>query len=168
MGDVFKAGADAIAHINNELQIIGLVVICVFAVVILWMLKLSGESKKLIEVKDAAAKKLIEEKEAAEKERTKHRKKERDAEINGIAARFDAEAKRLEAKLDNHLDDHKINDEKTQKSVESIDTRLRRIEANLIERKEFIDLCEKVNVINLGVVKMVTIYEERSKHEHNA
>jgi len=168
MDAAFKAGADAIAHINNELQIIGLVVIGVFAVVILWMLKLAGESKKLIEVKEAAANKLIEEKETAEKERTAHRKAERDAEIGGITQRFDTEIKHLEAKLDEHLCAHKVNDEKTQKSVESIDTRLRRIEANLIERKEFIDLCEKVNVINLGVVKMITIYEERSKHEHHA
>jgi hypothetical protein len=49
----------------------------------------------------------------------------------------------------------------------NIDDRLRKIEANLIERKEFIALCEKVNETNTGVVRIMAIMEERAKHERN-
>ncbi len=162
----YTAVGSMIKDINNELQIVALIVVGVFAVIFLWLLKVAGDGKKLVA-------KSVE----LEAERTALRKAERDKQMSDMENRFasalSAQEKVTDAamntangvgkSLDRHIDEHKVNDEKTQKNIVSIDERLRRIEANLIERKEFIAMCEKVNDINTGMVKMMTILEERTK-----
>jgi len=116
----YTAARGMIKDINNELQIVALIVVGVFAVIILWLLKVAGDGKK-----------LVAEKEKAEIERTNHRTKERDAQINAMGARLDAEIEKVRTALEEHLKDHLKEETATQERFDKLDGRLNRIEGNM-------------------------------------
>jgi septal ring factor EnvC (AmiA/AmiB activator) len=161
--EAYTAAANAITGTTSHWQLIAGIVLGLCVLLSTWMAKRAENNTKY-----------------ANKE-TELRTERRDRQLDDIrneSSKTDAElSKRIDEvmnkvdgvgkSLDRHIDDHKERDEKTQKTIMNIDDRLRKIEANLIERKEFIALCEKVNDINVGVVKMMAIMEERSKYERN-
>jgi len=136
-----EAAAKAIEHVNSELQLAALIAVCILIAFGFYLAKIAGDGKK-----------LVLEKEKAEQERTAHRKTERDAEINGITARFDAEMKDIRGDFEAHLESHKTSDNR-------IHDRLCKIEDN-------------VHSIDINIAKIMIRMEmsetERTRHEHHA
>jgi methyl-accepting chemotaxis protein len=158
MSEAVSEAAKSVGSINNHWQIIYTVVICISAVVGLWILnnRQSKESKALVDAQGAA-----------EKAATEARKAERDKQISDIEHRFMMSAQELSKRvdgvssvaegvgksLDRHFEEHKTSEERMQKTMEQVNNKL-------------CDLYEKVNAVNIGVVKMATLLEERAKRDH--
>jgi len=151
MEEAAKAVAQAVEHVNSELQLAALIAVCVLVGFGMYLAKIAGDSKKLIELKETSAKKLIEEKETAEKERTQHRKEERDREIAGITSRFDTEIKGIREDFANHLETHKTEDHRLYDRLGKIEDNMHSININLAEIK----------------IRMAMSETEKVRHEHN-
>jgi len=128
--EAYTAGADVIKNINSELQLYGLVIVGVFVIVALWIMKLSRDSKA-----------LAVEKENNEIERTEHRTKQRDAQINGITARFDAEIKDMREDFNEHIKRHETEDNRLYE-------RLGKIERNLSDNAIVLARIETILELN--------------------
>jgi hypothetical protein len=147
---------------SNLWQVMALITICGFA---LLAYKVHKNSLQISEVDDL------------EKERAANRKLERDKQISDInhkleklSMEFDANISESTIKisgigksLDKHVVEHQSRDGHLQKSIDSLDDRLRIIEENLIERKEFAKLQADVHSIDKSMVKVLTVLEERVK-----
>jgi len=140
MDEAAKAAAQAIEHVNSELQLAALIAVCVLIAFGLYLAKIAGDGKK-----------LVEEKEKAEIERTTHRKAERDAERDGITARFDAAIRDLRGDFEAHLESHKTLDNR-------IHDRLCKIEDN-------------IHSVDINIAKIMITMEMtkagRERHEHD-
>jgi hypothetical protein len=161
--EAYTAAAHAITGTTSHWQLVAGIVFGFFVMLSTWMSRRAATGVKLANAETALR----------VAERTKEitdMKHDLEAQIisaSDIGKTALNKAEGVGNSLDRHIDDHKERDEKTQRTIMNIDDRLRKIEANLIERKEFIALCEKVNDINVGVVKMMAIMEERAKYERN-
>jgi vacuolar-type H+-ATPase subunit I/STV1 len=161
--EAYTAAANAITGTTGHWQLIAGIVMGLFVMLSTWMSKRAAAGVKLANAETA----LRVAERTKEIDELKHNNEKNISLVADIAKEAMSKADGIGKSLDRHIDDHKERDEKTQRSIINIDERLRKIEANLIERKEFIALCEKVNDINTGVVKMTAIMEERAKHERN-
>jgi hypothetical protein len=129
--EAYIAGADMIKGIQNEFQLFGLGLIGAFVLIGLWIMKLSRDSKA-----------LAKEKEDAEIERTRHRKDERDQQINGITARFDAEIKDIREDFAEHKETHKVSDNRLYDRLGKIDDNMNRMNIHLAEIKIRMEMTE--------------------------
>jgi hypothetical protein len=137
--EAYTAGADMIKGVQSEIQLAGLALTGAFVLIGLWIMKLSRESKA-----------LVAEKEKAEIERTEHRKKERDSEINGITARFDAEIKEVREKFMEHMETHKVLDSRLYDRLDKIDNNTNMMNLQLAEIKIRMEMTETEKMRNLN------------------
>jgi len=132
--EAYTSVADIVKNIHSEFQLYGIALIGVFILLGLWIMKLSRESKA-----------LAKEKEDAEMERTRHRKDERDQQINGITARFDATIKDLREDFTEHLETHKVTDNRLYDRLGKIDDNMHKINVTLAEIKIRMEMTENLN-----------------------
>ena len=133
---------EVIEAVEGPWSLMGLVVLCACTVFSIWILKVSGDSKKLIAAK-----------EEAEIERAKTRKLERDGQIQEIKKSVEAahgKASGVGESFDKHKDRHDEQDRE-------IFHRLRTIEDNSIKRSEFTDLQKDVHRIDKTVVEIYSM-----------
>jgi len=81
-----------------------------------------------------------------------HKLKETDTKVNGLGKSFD-----------DFKDDHRAKEEKKDEQLKDISKRIVNIEANLIQRKEFIDLKDTVHSVDKSIIRISTILDERLK-----
>lgn len=140
MDEAVKVTAQAIEHVNSELQLAALIAVCILIAFGLYLAKVAGDGKK-----------LVSEKEKAEIERTEHRKKERDHQIDGITARFDAEIKEIRGDFAEHMETHKTADNRLYDRLGKIEDNMHGINVSLAEIK----------------IRMEMTETEKSRHEQN-
>jgi len=169
--EAYMAGADAIKHLSNWIQIAGIVIMGVVAIVIAYMTKLAKDSKALA-VKNQevveANKKVID----AE---TEIRKKERDAQLSEMVSKANEKFAEIQSKFNDrvtetkhiaertaealakHIEDDRERDKKTDIYIEKIDNALNILKDN------FHRVDVKLEKMNMA---METIHKE-IKREHN-
>ena len=81
-----------------------------------------------------------------------HKIKETDTKVSGLGKSFD-----------DFKDDHKVKEEKKDEQLKDISKRIVNIEANLIQRKEFLDLKDTVHSVDKSMIRISTILDERLK-----
>jgi DNA repair exonuclease SbcCD ATPase subunit len=138
---------ETIPEIKNIWQLLAMLTTGLFGLFGFWIQHNAAESKK-----------LVAETEKLEIERTNHRKTIRDNQISEIRSQILGIGK----SLDRHLDDHKTKDDKLQSSIDNLCARIRFIEDNLIERKEFNELKNDVQSIDKNIVRLCTMIDERT------
>jgi len=126
-----EAAASVVAHVDTEIKLAAYIIGCVLIGFVFYMLKVAGDSKK-----------LVAEKEKAEIERTEHRKAERDAQINGLAARVDAEIKDIREDFVAHVEKHKTEDNRLYDRLGKIEDNIHHININLAEIKTWIEFAK--------------------------
>jgi len=140
MEEAAKATMEAVGQVDSEIKLVAFVIGCLFVAISIYMIKVDRDSKRLVQVK-----------EDAEIERTASRKRERDAELNGITARFDAEIKDIREDIANHLEAHKTADNRLYDRLGKIEDNMHNININLAEIK----------------IRMEMSETEKGRHEHH-
>lgn len=145
--EAYNAAADAIKNTNSVIQLLVWLLIGGTVCLVFWILKLSGDSKRLIAAK-----------EAAEIERTARRKEARDAQVAGMGTRFDNEMKEVRALFAGHIEEHRKQDNAIHESIIKLEHRLCKIEDN-------------VHSIDINIARMMIRMEmgetERTRHEQD-
>jgi len=140
--------ANIVQNIEGPYQVMALFMVCAVAVLSLWIIKISGNSKKLIDAK-----------EESEIERTKLRKLERDTQYSDLDKRINEaikESKGVGTSLDKHIEKHSTQDME-------VFGRLGAIEKGQIDKGEFSILQRDVHEIEKTVVEIHTIVKHNFK-----
>ena len=141
-----SSAMNSVVGINNHWQIVYTVIVGVFAVIITYIWKIAKNSERLA---------------LSEKEAAASRKGEREAQINGLGTRLDAEIKRMDQIFADHLKDHEKQESLTHESIAKLEAKFAKMEYEL-------------HSIGLSIERILTILEVedrkervRARHEHN-